>query len=252
MRRAILLSILVLVMGIAAWTALHRHRQTQWLRAYREASDSLGRRHYRDAEAQLQSILAQQSQLTGREVALTQTLLAVLYRAEGRSKEAEPLFEKAIQFLAPAGQAARLDLANACNGEGRMFLEQGRWKEAEQRLQQSVDIYQKEPQKAGPEFGSALHNLGLVRIAERRGAEALSLLQQAIDIYTRNRGPDDPNLAQAYLDSAVEYRFESRPKEADDMDKKALAIQERVFGNDSPAARETRARLKLPLPSGER
>lgn len=245
MRLGILVSILAVAVGIASWTAVQRHRQTQWLRAYREASDSFERRHYVDAEAQLRVILPQKKQPTSHEAALTFTLLALVYHAEGRNKEAEPLFEKAIQIFRQGSQSWRMDLAKACTSEGRMYLEEGRLQEADQRLQQALGVYQKEPEIAGAELGSALHNLALVRTAQRRHTEADSLFEQAIPIYARTLGPDDLNLAQAYLDLAFEYRSEHRLKEAQETDQKALVIQEHVFGSDSPAARETRARLSL-------
>jgi hypothetical protein len=53
MRLWIYASLLAIAVGIASWTAVHRHRQTLWLRAYREANDSLQRGHYADAEGQL-------------------------------------------------------------------------------------------------------------------------------------------------------------------------------------------------------
>lgn len=232
-----------MAVGIASWSALQRHRQTQWLRAYREANDSLERKHYADAEAQLRMILPQEKESTSRQAAMTLNLLALVYHSQGRMKEAEPLFEKAIHIFAKDGQSSRMDLAGACTAEGRMFLEEGRFPEADQKLQQAVAIYQKEPAKAGAELGTALHNLGLARIGEGRKTEAQPLLEQAIQIYERTLSPDDLNLAQLYLDMAVEYRLEQKPKESQAMDQKALQIQERVFGTDSPAARETRARL---------
>ena len=245
MRLGILASILAVAVGIASWTAVQRHRQTQWLRAYREANDSLQRRHYADAEAQLRAILPQENEPTSGQAAMVLNLLALVYHAQGRMKEAEPLFEKAIHIFAKDGQSSRMDLAAACTAEGRMFLEEGRFQEADQKLQQALDVYQKEPAKAGAELGTALHNLGLARIGEGRKTEAQPLLEQAVQVYERTLRPDDLNLAQLYLDLAVEYRLELKLQDAQAMDQKALQIQERVFGRDSPAARETRARLNL-------
>lgn len=245
MRPGILASILALAVAIASWTAVERHKQARWLSNYREATDSFERRHYSDSEAQLGAILPQEKQPTSHEAALTFNLLALVYHAQGRMKEAEPPFERAIQIFTRGGHASRMDLAKACNSEGRMYLEEGRLQEAEQRLQQALAVYQKEPGIAGAELASALHNLGLVRIGERRGTEAHSLLEAATQVYEQTLGPNDLNLAQAYLDLALLYRSEHRLKEAQEMDQKALIIQERLFGTDSAAARETRARLSL-------
>lgn len=243
MRRVILVLLLVAAVGVAAWTVVQRHRQTQWLRAYLEASDSFARYHYRDAEAQIGMILPQDKHATSHEAALAFHLLARIYYAEGRAKEAEPFFEQAIGIFEQGGPSRSLDLAKAATSEGRMYLEQGRLQEADRRLQQAVGAYQQQPGKAGAELGSALHYQALLRMAQKRNSEADPLFEQAIQIYTQNLGPEDVNVAQAYLDLAAEYRIEKRLKESQEMDRKALAIQERVFGKDSPGARETRARL---------
>jgi tetratricopeptide (TPR) repeat protein len=219
-----------------------------WLRAYREANDSLQRGHVRDAEGQLLT-MADSKQPGEHQAALTMNLLAIVYQLEGRRKEAEPLFEKAIQVFSQEGPSSNLDFAKACTNEGRMYLEEKRLQEAEQRLDQAIAVFKFIPDLAGAEFGGALHNLGLVRIAQERPAEAQPLLEQAVQIYGKNLRPDDLNLAQGYLDLAFTDRVAGRLQEAQETDEKALRIQERVFGMDSPVARETRARIKQ-MPDG--
>ena len=245
MRLGILGSILAIAVGIAYWAVVQHHRQTQWLRAYDEASDSFERMHYADAEGQLRMILGNAKGPNERQAALTMNLLALVYHAEGRRKEAEAPFEKAIQIFAQEGPSSRMDVAKACNNEGRMYLEENRLQEADQRLQQSLAIFQEEPAAAGAELGSALQNLGLVRRGQKRDAEGQSLLEQAVQVYERNLPPNDLDLAQGYLDLADEYRFEGLLKNAREIDQKALAIQESAFGSDSPVTRETRARINL-------
>lgn len=248
MRLWILVSLLAVAVGIACWTAVHRHRETVWLRAYREANDSLQRGHVGDAEGQLLT-MAGSKQPGEHQAALTMNLLAVVYQLEGRRKEAEPLFEKAIQVFSKEGSSSNLDFAKACTNEGRMFLEEKRLPEAERRLDQAIAVFKSMPDLAGAELGGALHNLGLVRIAQGRAAEGQSLLEQAVQIYGKNLRPDDLNLAQGYLDLAVADRAAGRLQEAQESDDKALQIQERVFGKDSRVARETRARIKQ-IPDG--
>jgi tetratricopeptide (TPR) repeat protein len=243
MRLWIYASLLAIAVGIASWTAVHRHRQTLWLRAYREANDSLQRGHYADAEGQL-LILTGSKQPGEHQSALSMNLLAVVYQAEGKRSEAEPLFEKAIHIFDRERPSSNLDFGKACTNEGRMYLEEGKLQEAEQRLEQAIAVYRVNPDLAGAELGGALHNLGLVRVVQRRTAEGQVLLEQALQIYGKNLRPDDLNLAQAYLDLAVAYKLGGRLQEAQEMDGKALRIQEQVFGTDSPVARETRARIK--------
>jgi tetratricopeptide (TPR) repeat protein len=243
MRLWIFASLLAIAVGIASWTAVHRHRQTLWLRAYREANDSLQRGHYADAEGQL-LVLTGNKQPGEHQWALTMTLLAVVYQAEGRRSEAEPLFEKAIQIFDKERPSSNFDFGKACTNEGRMYLEEGKLQEAEQRLEQAIAVCRVNLDLAGAELGGALHNLGLVRIGQRRTAEGQVLLEQAVQIYAKNLRPDDLNLAQGFLDLAIAYKLGGRLHEAQETDGKALRIQEQVFGIDSPIVRETRGRIK--------
>src|SRR5258708_15738726 len=107
MRLGILASLLAGAVGITCWTAVHRHRETMWLRAYREANDSLQRGHVRDAEGQLLT-MADSKQPGEHQAALRMNLLAVAYQLEGRRKEAKPLVKKAIYMFSKKVHASHL------------------------------------------------------------------------------------------------------------------------------------------------
>ena len=253
MRLWILAGILVIAGAIAYWAMVRQHEQARWVAAYQEATDSFERSHYADAEAQLRLLLPESGKADSHRSALVMNLLALVYQAGGHSKEAQPLFEKAIQIFEKEGPTSRMDLAKACNNEGRIYLEANRLQQAEQRIQQSLAIFQNDPAAAGAELGSALQNLGLVRRGQKRDAEAQALLEQAVQVFERNLPPTSLNLAQGYLDLAMQYRLEGRSKNAQETDQKALSIQERVFGAASPVVGETRARIASeasPTPTG--
>jgi tetratricopeptide (TPR) repeat protein len=244
MRLGILAAILAVAAGLAYWTVVRQHEQAQWLTKYREANDSFERMHYADAEAQLRMLLPGSGQPADtHHAALAMNLMALVYHAQGRKKEAQPLFEGAIRIFEREGSTSRVDLAKACNNEGRIFLEWNHLQEAEQRLQQALAIFQTEPAAAGAELGSALENLGLVRRGQKRDSDAQSLLEQAVQVFERNLSPTDLNLAQGYLDLAGEYRLRGFLKNAQEMDQKALSIQVRAFGSDSPTVQGTRTRI---------
>jgi tetratricopeptide (TPR) repeat protein len=245
MRLGILVGILAMVAGVAYWTVQQQHRKAQWVTEYREASDSYERMHYGDAEAQLRALLPEGGKGDTHQSALTMNLLALVYHAEGRQNEAEPLFEKAIQVFQKEGSPSRMDLAKAGNNQGRIYLEEGRLADADRRIQQAMDIFRQNPVAAGAELGSALQNMGLVRRQQRRDPEAQAFLEQAVQTFEHDLPPLDLNLAQGYLDLAVQYRHEGLLKNAQETDQKALVIQEHTFGAESPKVKETRARIAL-------
>lgn len=246
MRLWILGALLLIAASVAAWTTVERHRQSKWLEAYLEASDSFNRSHYADAEGQLLTILPQAEKWwpTGHQLADTLNLLALIYDSEHRPKEAERLCERAIQiFQKQSGAASSLDLGKAYANEGNVFVHEDRPRDAEQRFHQALEIYQKDPAAAGGERGSVLHSLGVLSAKQGRYGEAQLLLQQAVKIYEQFLPPIHPDLAQGYLDLAAVFRAQGRTGDADDNDRKALAIQQRLFGNDSPTVRETESRI---------
>jgi tetratricopeptide (TPR) repeat protein len=243
MRLGILIGILAIVAGIAYWTLQQQHKKAQWITAYREAGDSYERMHYADAEAQLRALLPEGGQADTHQSALTMNLLALVYQAQGRQKEAEPLFEKAIELFQKEGSPSQMDLAKACNNQGRTYLNQGRLPDADRRIQQALDIFRQNPAAAGAELGSALQNMGVLRRLQQRDPEAQQFLEQAVQTFEHDLPPLDLNLAQGYLELAVQYRREGLLKNAQETDQKALVIQEHAFGPESPTVKETRARI---------
>jgi len=121
MRLGILAALLAIVAGIAYWTVVRQREQARWVTGYQEASDSYERMHYADAEAQLRMLLPEANKPDNHRSALTMNLLALVYHAEGRRKEAEPLFEKAIHIFEKEGSTSLMDLAKACNNEGEFI-----------------------------------------------------------------------------------------------------------------------------------
>lgn len=245
MRIRILGALLILAIGAASWTAIKRHRQSKWLVDYREAADSYERLHYADAEVQLRAILpsAEKWWPNGRQLADTLNLLALVYSSEGRGREAEPLYDRAIAILERQPGDSSLDLAKAYANEGNIFLKEGKTEAAQHRLNEALLVYQQNPEAAGVELGSVLHSLGVVQAMQGRFSEAQPLMQQGLKIYEQYLPPAHPDLAQAYLDLAGLLRMQKEITEANDYDRKALAIQEKLFGNDSPVVRETELRI---------
>ena len=245
MRPWILGALLVLALGGASWATIKSHRQTKWLVAYREASDSYERSHYADAEVQLRAILPNAAKWwpNGRQFANTLNLLALVYASENRAGQAEPLYDQAIAILERQPAGSSLDLGKTYANEGNVFLKEGKLDDAQRRFNQALVIYQQNPETAGVERGSVLHSLGVLRTMQRRYSEAQPLLQEGLKIYERYLPPTHPDLAQAYLDLAALLRLQNEMTEANDYDRKALAIQQKLFGKDSAVVQETESRI---------
>ncbi len=245
MRLWLLCGLLVAAIGMAGWAMLEREHQMKWLAAYHEASESFNRYDYPAAEGQLRGILpeAEKRWPNGKQLADTLNLLALVYDAENRPKEAEPLCERAIEIFEKQTPMPAQDLAKTYSNEGNVFMHEGRADAAEHRFNEALAIYRKNPAAAGPELGSVLHSLGVLRAVTGKVAEAQPLLEEAVKVYEQTLPSVNSDLAQGCLDLAEDYRVQGRIKDADDYDRKALAIQQQLFGNDSAIARQTAARL---------
>jgi tetratricopeptide (TPR) repeat protein len=236
---------LVAAIAVASWATIQRQHQAKWLDAYHEASVSYDRYNYTAAEGQLVAILPEAEKWwpNGKQVADTQNLLALVYDAENRPKDAEPLCDKAIAIFEKQTPPASLDLAKAYANEGNVFMHEGRATAADHRLEQALEIYRKNPKGAGAELGSVLHSIGVLRAVSGQTAQAQPFLEEAVNVYEKNLPQVNSDLAQGYLDLAEDYRIQGRIADADENDRKALAIQQKLFGSDSAIVRQTESRL---------
>ncbi len=153
MRLWLLCGALAVAIGVASWAVVVRQHQTKWLEAYHEASDSFSRYNYTQAEGQLRAILPEAEKWwpNGTQLADTLNLLAIVYDAENRPKDAEPLCDRAIAIFEKQPSPSSLDLAKAYANEGNVFMHEGRAADAEHRLTQALEIFRKDPAGAGPE-----------------------------------------------------------------------------------------------------
>ncbi len=241
----ILSGVLVAAIIVSGWAMLEREHQTKWLAAYHEASDSFDRYNYSVAEGQIRAILphAEKWWPSGRQFADSLNLLALVYDAENRPKDAEPLSERAIGIFEKQSPLPEMDLAKAYSNEGNIFMHEGRPAEAEHRFNEALAIYRKNTAGAGPELGSVLHSLGVLRAVTGQIAQAQPLLEEAVKVYEQTLPPVNSDLAQGYLDLAADYRVQGRIQDADGFDRKAQAIQQQLYGKDSATVRQTESRI---------
>jgi tetratricopeptide (TPR) repeat protein len=241
----ILSGVLLAAIVVAGWAMLEREHQTKWLAAYHEASDSFDRYNYTIAEGQIRAILPQAEKWwpNGRQLADSLNLLALIYDAENRPKDAEPMSERAIGIFEKQSPLPEMDLAKAYSNEGNIFMHEGRPADAEHRFNEALAIYRKDPAGAGPELGSVLHSLGVLRAVTGQIAQAQPLLEEAVKVYEQTLPPVNSDLAQGYLDLAADYRVQGHIQDADGLDRKALAIQQQLYGKDSATVRQTDSRI---------
>jgi CHAT domain-containing protein/Tfp pilus assembly protein PilF len=160
--------------------------------------------------------------------------LGNLYRRQGRTREAEPLYKRAVVIFEEALGKDHPILCEALNGLAAVYHEQGRYAEAERLFSRSLAISEK---AQGPYLLyaiAALGGLAAVHCEQGRYGDAEPLYKRTISMLEKARGPDHPDVGSALSNLAGVYREQGRTAEAEPLYKRSLAIAEKALGPDHP------------------
>jgi tetratricopeptide (TPR) repeat protein len=169
-----------------------------------------------------------------REMSIASNNLAMMYRAQGRYGEAEPLLKKSIAIDEKALPADHPDLAIWYNNLAELYRAQGRYGKAEPLHKKATAIFEKALPADDPTLAINYNNLaGLYQSLGRYG-KAEPLYKRAIAIGETALPADHPHLAIWYNNLAGLYRDQGRSGEAQALLKKALEIRVRKLGLNHP------------------
>jgi Tfp pilus assembly protein PilF len=121
----------------------------------------------------------------------------LLYSAQSRYAEAEPLFERTVTIFEKALGPEHPDLATALNNLALLNSAQGRHAEAEPLYKRSLAIREKALGPEHADVGQSLNNLALLYDAQGRYAEAEPLFERTVTILEKALGPEHLDLATA-------------------------------------------------------
>ena len=147
MKSRLLVLLLVLLF---LWPALVIAGEARW-EQYMDAGETAYQRgDYEEAVRQTKAALKIATDFGGQDPRLASTFnnLAVIYQAEGRYDEAEPLNELALEIREKALGPEHPDVATSLNNLALLYKAQGRYAEAEPLYQRSLAIREK---ALGPE-----------------------------------------------------------------------------------------------------
>jgi tetratricopeptide (TPR) repeat protein len=131
--------------------------------------------------------------------------LAEFYRAQGRSAEAEPLYQRALAIGEKTLGPEHPDLAIQLNNLALLYQATGRYAKAEPLLQRALAIFEKTLGSEHPNVAPSLNNLAEFYRAQGRSAEAEPLFQRALAIVKVSLGEGHPHTqtVQRNLNSLV-------------------------------------------------
>ncbi len=169
--------------------------------------------------------------------------LALALDAQAKYKEAEPLYQHALQIeedaFGPNDPAVAALLSNLADNK----VQAGRYDEAEPLYKRALQIDEQGADINQVSIATVLHNLAVLYQDQGKYSEAEPLFKQALAIDEKTLGPDHPSVAKVLGNLAVLYQAQGRYSEAEPLYKRALEIDEKTLGPGHPS--EARALSNL-------
>jgi len=164
---------------------------------------------------------------------------AVIYRAQGRLREAEPFMARALQLQEKLHGPEHLESARAANALGELYRQMQELEQASPLLERALDIRVSVWGDEHPEVAQSCTNLGSLRLGEGRMAEAEALYVRSLRMDEALFGHEHPNTATDCNNLAVLYFRMERFAEALRNIKRAMIIREQTLGEGHPLHLQT-------------
>ncbi|RYO80968.1 hypothetical protein DL762_007374 [Monosporascus cannonballus] len=143
--------------------------------------------------------------------------LGLLYSDQGKLKEAEEMYQRALQGCEKALGPDHTLTLNTVNNLGSLYKDQGKLKEAEKMYQRALQGYEK---ALGPDHTSTLstvNNLGILYKGQGKLKEAEEMYQRAMRGKEKALGPDHTSTLNTVNNLGILYNYQGKLKEAEEM-----------------------------------
>jgi len=160
--------------------------------------------------------------------------LAGLYRAQGKYRSAEPLYQESLAIREQFLGSDHPHTATSLNNLAGLYYLQKRYRLAEPLYQRSLAIKEQVYGLDNHKVATSLNNLAELYRAQGLYQKAEPLLQQSLKITERVLGFDHPHTAFSLNNLANLYYSQHRYEEAEPLYRRSLMIKERVLGTDHP------------------
>ena len=171
--------------------------------------------------------------------------LAEIYRHQGRYKEAEPLYLRALEITKCLLGEENPSVATSLNNLALLYYSQGRYKEAEPLFLQALEITKCLLGEENSYVATSLNNLALLYHSQGRYKEAEVLYLQALDMRKRLLVESHPDVAQSLNNLALLYYSQCRYKEAEVLYLQALNMRKRLLVESHPDVAQSLNNLAL-------
>ena len=181
---------------------------------------------YVDAEAAYQRAIVINEGGGSRSVLAAAVLydLALLHRSQGRSMEALPLLEAALDIELDLWGPQHPNVAARLAALGLLHRQQGHYDEAEPYLEQSLLVREQIYRRDHPETTGALTSLAQLYRQQKRYAEAEDLFRRALEVHEGMS--DQPRVAMDLANLSVLYLSDAQFAQAQPVFERALRIED--------------------------
>ena len=162
-------------------------------------------------------------------------LLGLLYAAQGRYADAEPVYKRALALREKALGLEHPSVGTSLNNLAELYRLQGRLAEAEPLYKRDLAILEKTVGSHHQDVATSLNNLGLLLQKQQRVAEAETSFSRALTIKEKALGPEHAEVAVILNNLAELYRSQSRFAETAPLHQRTLAIKQRSLHPEHPS-----------------
>ena len=165
--------------------------------------------------------------------------LARQYATQGKYKEAESLYKRALAASQKTLGPDHPNIAIILNDLAGLYRDQGKYTESVPLYQRALAIQE---QVLGPEHPNtvqSLNNLAGLYRDQGNYEQALPLYQRALAIQEKQLGPDDPSTAASLNNLALLYLAQGKYQQALSLYRRALTITEKALGPDDPSTAQS-------------
>ena len=136
--------------------------------------------------------------------------LALLYQAQGKDAEAEPLYHRSLAIREKALGPEHPQVAIGLNNLAFLYHAQGKYAEAEPLFKRALAIWEKAHGPEHPNVAASLNNLAELYRGQGKYAEAEPLYHRSLAIREKALGPKHPSVAQSRNNLAALYRDQGK------------------------------------------
>jgi tetratricopeptide (TPR) repeat protein len=169
--------------------------------------------------------------------------LGNLYFDQGKLKEAETMYQRALAGYEKAVDPDHMPILDTINNLDVLYSNQRKLKETETIYQQALAGYKK---AIDPDHISTLdtvNNLGILYYHQGKLKEAETIYQRALADKEKTVGPDHTSTLNTVNSLSPLYEDQGKLKEAETMYQQALAGYEKAYGPDNHKTKEFAATL---------